>query len=803
MLTNYFKIAWRNLVKSPVFSSINVLGLAAGIASCLLILLFIQDELRYDRFYPDADRLYRVALERSYPDRSTSYAVAPIPVSRTMVRDYPEVLSATQVATAFPMAVSYEEQSYQEDGILFADSTFFEVFGIEAIEGNPARMLDDPHSIVLTPAMARKYFGEEDAVGKQLELDIGTFTVTGIAPPMPRHSHFHYDFVASLDLPWLNEDNWLQLATSQYIRLSPDAEPAALERKLPSMVERYAGEQIEAELGVTYENYAAQGNGYRYYLQPVTDIHLLSNLEYELEANGNILYIYLFAIIAAAILLIAIVNYVNIATAQALTRSREVGVRKTLGSLRGEIAKQFLLESMLTAVLSLGLALVMVDLLLPFFNQVTGKEIAGGTLLQPWFMAGTLGLGVLIGLAAGAYPSLMLSSIRPASALKGQAGGLFSASMFRKGLVVFQFTLSIMLLAGTAVVLQQVRYAFNKNLGFEKEHRLVIERAGALDESQYAFMQALTDHASINHTSRSNGIPGYNFGGITLVPVEPPQTPLTGRFAFTDDSYLETYGIDIVQGRGFSRDRASDSLALVINETMAQALGRENPVGLKVRLPGDRQGSDVEHTIVGVMEDFHYESIHQPIGPVALRHSQDTGFPLITVHLSPGEISPVMTYIEETWNRFAEGEPFSFFFYDQHYDALYASEINTSRVLSGFTFLSVVLTCMGLFGLSAFAIARRRKEIGIHKVHGATITRILLLITGDYARLVLIGFVIAAPLAWIAMNNWLENFAYRVDVNPGVFVLAGGAALLIAMLTVSWTSVRAATANPVDSLRSE
>lgn len=454
MLKNYFITAIRNIKRRLSYSALNVFGLAVGLASCLLILLFVNDELKYDQFHPEADRLYRVALERSYPDRTTSYAVAPMPVARTMARDYPEVEAATQIATAFPMSIRYEDQAFQEEGILFADSSFFDVFGIEHIEGDPNRLLNEPRTIMLTPETAKKYFGEEDPLGKQLELDIGTFTVTGVVPPMPRHSHFHFDFVASLDLPWLDENDWLDLATTQYIRLKDGVDPKSLEEKLPAMVERYAGQQVQAELGISFETYQANGNGYNYFLQPVTDIHLRSNLEYELEPNGDITYVYLFSIIAVTILLIAGVNFINIATAQAITRAREVGVRKTLGSQRGELMVQFLLESVLMSLMALGIALIFVDLLMPFLNQLTGKNISAYVLLEPWFLISTLGITLFVGITAGVYPAFFLSAFQPVNALKGRLNEQGGASGLRRGLIVFQFTLSIILLAGTLVVLQ-------------------------------------------------------------------------------------------------------------------------------------------------------------------------------------------------------------------------------------------------------------------------------------------------------------------------------------------------------------
>lgn len=803
MWKNYLTTTLRTIRRQPGYAFINVFGLAVGLASCLLILLFVRDELRYDRFHPEADRLYRVALERSYPERTASYAIAPMPVARTLQQDYPEVEVATQVTTTLPMAVRYEDKAFQERGILFADSSFFEVFGLVPLEGNPAQLLAVPNTIVLTPAMAQKYFGNADPVGKQLTLDLGTFTVTGVVPPMPEHSHFHYDFLAALNLPWLDENDWLDLATTPYIRLAEGADPAALEAKLPAMVRRYAGVQIQADLGISLDAYRAAGNGYRYFLQPITDIHLKSHLEYELEPNGDIAYVYLFSVVALIILVIACVNFMNLATARAFKRAREVGVRKALGSQRRQLVSQFLTESVLVSTVALGCAVVLAALLLPFFNQLTGKALSLGVFGRGWFIGSMAGLALIVGLLAGSYPALFLSAFRPIDVLKGRMQGQAGRADVRHALVVFQFALSIALIIGTGIVFQQMQYVFNKNLGFETERRVVIERAGSLDDRQYTFMQALRDHPKVVQASRSNGIPGYNFAGITLVPADPPQTPLTGRFIYADDTYLETFGIELVAGRPFSRERASDSLAIIINETMAQGFGWDDPVGRQVTIPGDRRGSEALYTIVGVMQDFHHESLHTPIGPVALRHDQGPRFPLVTVRLAPGDVPGTLGHIERTWQQFVPGQPFSSFFFDQHYDTLYASEERTSRLFSGFAILSVLLACMGLFGLSAFAAAQRTKEIGIRKVLGASVSGLVVLLTKTYLVLIGIAFVVAAPVAYLTMSQWLDGFAYRIDLGPGLFVTAGILALVIALLTVSWQAIRAALADPVKSLRYE
>lgn len=803
MLKNYFITAIRNIRRRLSYSALNVFGLAVGLASCLLILLFVNDEMLYDQFHPEADRLYRVALERSYPDRTSSYAVAPMPVARTMVLDYPEVEAATQLTTAFPMSIRYEDKAFQEDNILFADSSFFKVFGIEPLKGDPERLFNEPRSIVLTSDMAEKYFGELDPLGKQLELDIGTFTVTGVVSAMPRQSHFDFDFVASLALPWLDEDDWLDLATYQYIRLRDGADPDVLEEKLPSMIQRYAGQQIQAELGISFEKYLADGNGYTYFLQPVTDIHLRSNLEYELKANGSITYVYLFSIIAITILLIAGVNFVNISTAQAITRAQEIGIRKTLGSQRFELMVQFLLESVLISFFALGIALIFMDLLLPFFNQLTGKDLSNNVLLEPWFLTITLGITVIVGITAGIYPAFFLSAFQPVNALKGHLGSQISQSELRRGLMVVQFTLSIILLAGTWIVLQQINFVFDKNLGFEKDHRLIIERAGVLNNQQYSFMQTLENHTKIHEASRSNGVPGYNFSGITVIPVEPPQTPITARYAFTDDTFMDTYGITLIEGRKFSRERASDSLALIINRRMAEVMGWDNPVGKQVTIPGDRRGSEVPYTIVGVMENVHHESLHKPIGPMLIRHDQGPRYPLISIHLDTGELSQTIDYIEANWKEYAPGQPFSYFFFDQHYNDLYQSEIRTSKVLTSFTILSFILTFLGLFGLSAYALSRRRKEIGIHKIHGASIAKIIVLLTKEYFKLVLLAFFIASPVAYYLLQGWLQDFAYKIDLGVLPFLLVGLLTFLVALLTISWQATKAALVNPVDSLRIE
>ena len=806
MIRNYVVIAIRNLFNKKLFSIINIFGLSVGIACTFLIVLNIQDELSYDRFIGDGDRIYRVALNRIYPDNQVDYAVIPSSIGEAMENDFPEVESSNRIFSGDNEFITQVgERQFRERYVILADSNFFEFFDFPLIEGDKSEVLKSPNGFVLTESTAKKYFGDSSAVGKIITVPNGEFMVTGVCEDVPKNSHFRFDFVGNLAITGLTEaPNYLGFSVKTYLKVKEGTDPDKLESKFPDLVRKYAAGQIESRMGVTFEDYTAAGNGYNYFLQPLTDIHLHSNLRNEIKPNGNIIYVYIFIIIAAFLLLIACINFMNLSTASSTDRALEVGMRKVIGGQKKQLVWQFLIESLSITVLSMILAVVLTELMLPAFNNLAGKQLEV-QYFGNWFtLPILLLLGLVVGFIAGSYPSFVLSAMQPLNFMKGSFISSKAGTFLRNLLVVFQFSISIILIAVTLLVGRQMDFFMNKDLGFSKENIVILERTFMLDQNLDAFKQVLLKHPDIRSVASSNTlVSGGQYFGNFFQTSNMSSEILTSDAMVIDEDFIETLGITLLEGRSFSK-KFNDSLSMIINESTVGEFGLEDPVGSKLHLNID-QGGTVSMTIVGVVKDFHNNSLHQDIKAFVLFSNTGPfgGGGILNIKVKPENLKNTISFIEDKWQEFLPEQPISYNFLDDTLENMYTGEKTSGRIFGVFSLLAIVIASVGLFGLAAFVTRKRTKEIGIRKVMGSTITRVIALLSTNFAKLVGIAFLIATPLAFFAIKKWLQNFAYQTPVSAWIFILAGLIALFIALITISFHTIKVANSNPADSLRYE
>ena len=803
MLKDYLKVSFRNLVNQKFYTLLNLLGLSIGLASCLLILLYVYNELSYDTFHEKADRVYRVGLNGKIAEQEVFTTSTCPPFAATAVEEFPEVENATRI---FPywgqQVVRHGETVISEEKVYFADSTFFDVFSFRLLEGDPKTALVGPNTVVIPEDVAVKYFGNEPAFGKTLLIgsEKTPHKITGILEKLPANTHLHFNMLRSMvTYPGSKSLEWLNNNLITYLLLREGASATLLEEKFQTLVLKYVGPEVEQMMGVSISTFMEQGGKYGFFLQLMKDIHLYADLSDELEPNGDITYVYIFAAIALFIILLACINFMNLATARSANRAKEVGIRKTLGSLRTNLMWQFITESVLLSFVATLLALIATRILLAPFNRLAGKEISSELLLQPWFLLSLLGLMLTVGVAAGSYPAFYLSSFRPAEVLKGKLKAGMKSSGIRNVLVVFQFFVSITLIICTMFVYEQLEYTRTKNLGFDKENVVIIEGLWSLSGGvQNTFKQALTSQSRVINASISNNVPpGVN--NTTIFRKKGTDQDILLSTYDVDHEHLPTMQIELVQGRNFSRDFPADTAAILLNEAAVKEFGFSEPLNEQIQYFGD--GSMREFQVVGVFKDFNYETLRRKIRPLALLLTTKGG--VISARVAPGDISATLTTLEGIWQEHSPGEPFQYRFLDESYDALFRAEQRLGKVFSVFTGLAILVACLGLLGLAAFMAEQRTKEIGIRKVMGASVPGVVLLLSKDFTKLVMIAMLMAMPVAWLIIDKWLEGFAFRIAIGPGVFVISGFAALFIAWLTVSWQSVKAASVDPVNSLRNE
>jgi putative ABC transport system permease protein len=806
MLKNYFKVALRNLWKSKGFSAINIIGLAAGLGVCLLIVLYVADEWSYDRYNDKADRIYRLDADIYFNNTQFTACVSPKPLAKTLAKECAQVEQMVRINYRNDILIKKGGDWIRDHHLAFADSTFFKVFTAPLLTGDPATALNEPHSIVIDESAAKRFFNSTDVVGKTLELENKTFCkITGVMKDLPRQSHFHLSFIRTMrDSYQGDEDQWLSNNYQSYILARPGANQAFLQGRVNATVDKYLGAQLQQMLHASIQDMNRQGGHFIYHLMPLEDIHLHSNKSYELEPNGNISYVYIFSFVAILILIIACVNFMNLSTARSANRAKEVGIRKVAGSTKGNLIVQFLTESVVLSFISLLLALVIAIVLLPMFNQLAGKELHAGSLFSLRFLSLLVLLVVLVGCLAGSYPAFYLSSFQPIQVLKGKIASGFKGSLLRSILVVGQFVISIGLIISTIVIYNQLNYIRSRETGFDRDQVLVIHNAYLAGDPVKTFRKELTQLSGVANATLSGDLPtvgsGYDQEGWFRSPSMETKGAVVLTNLFVDENYVPTLGMKMLQGRNFSKDFPTDSTGLIMNESAAGLLGWKDPIGHLFYRPGDSMKSVTYH-IIGVVKDFNFSSMHDKVGPLVMNLGDNRGS--LAVRLRGGNITDPVNQIEAKWKGIANGVPFTYTFMDDDFNKLYQSEKQTGRLFISFAVFAIFIACLGLFGLVTYAAEQRMKEIGIRKVLGARVGGIVGLLSKDFIKLVLIASLIAFPLAWWGMSQWLQSFAYRIGISWWIFVAAGVSALLIALLTVSVQTLRAALANPVKSLRSE
>ncbi len=807
MIKNYLKIAVRSLLKNKFYTSINIIGLAVGIATCLLILLYVLDELNYDRYNTRADSIYRVNNEVKFGSNYFDLAQAPPLMGPAMLNELPQVEQYTRIRWYGSFLVKKENENLQENRVAYGDSTLFDVFTLPMLAGDPKTALKEPHSLVITETIAKKYFNTIEAVGKNMLInDTGNYKITGVIKDIPAQSHFNFDFfVAMSENENSRDDNWLSENYSTYVVLKKGTNPKNMEPALNKMMDRYVGPELKGAINLSLDEFTKSGGYVRASLTPLTDIHLRSNKVGELDGNGSLQYIYIFSAIAVFILLIACVNFMNLSTARSSNRAKEVGVRKVLGSLRKNLVRQFLTESLLMSFIALVFAVIIACLLLPYFNQLAGKTIQVDLLFQPFMVISFVSLILGVGLLAGSYPAFFLSAFQPVDVLKGKLSKGFKGSWLRNALVVFQFAISIILIMGTIVIYNQLTYIRNKDIGFNRNQVLVIQHTDALKTQAATFRNELLQISGVDNATISGYLPvNYNRGNDVFFtsPSLDQKTAMSMQIWPIDEKYIPTLDMKILAGRNFSTQFPTDSDGVIINEAAARFLAAKDLINKKLyRIEDVKTKKIKELHITGVIKNFNFSSLRDVITPLGLILRHDPGN--ISVRIKTADIPAVIAQIKNKWLAMASGQPFDYSFMDEQFNKLYTSEQKTGQIFITFAALAIVIACLGLFGLVTYAAEQRIKEIGIRKVLGANVANIVAMISKDFLKLVLIAFFFAFPVAWWAMNKWLQDFAYRVQIGVWIFLTAGAIAIVIALLTVCFQAIKAAMANPVKSLRTE
>lgn len=807
MIKNYIKTAFRNLLKNKGFTTINVLGLALGLATCLLIVFYVFDELSFDKYNANLDRIYRVNNEIKFGGNENSYAVAPAPLAAALKASFPEIQQITRFRSRGGFQVKKGNQNIQEYNMVYADSSMFNVFTLPMLNGDQRTALKEPHSVVITESMAKKYFDRINVTGQVLTFDdTAQYRVTGVIKDIPKQSHFHFDFFISMSsLPESRDLSYFSNNFQTYILLRPGADAQKLQAKLPAFMRHVAGAQLQSIAHITFDDLEKAGNYFRLKLIPLKDIHLRSNSVAELDANGNIQYVYIFSAIAIFILLIACVNFMNLSTARSANRAKEVGVRKVLGSARKNLIFQFLTESIMVTLFSAIIAVFLAWGFLGLFNQMSGKDLTITPQIFMWLVPILLLLVIVIGFIAGSYPAFFLSGFQPIEVLKGKLSRGFKGSFLRSFLVVFQFAISVFLIIGTLVIYNQLKYIQNKDLGFNRDHVLIVQRIWTLGNKDKDFRQEVSQLSGVKSASLSGYLPTSNAGNSSTMfkdPVVDQKRSVLSQQWYVDENYIPTLGIKMVAGRNFSKDMPTDSNAIVINQAAANLLGFSDPINKPLYEPQDNMVKVLKkYTIIGVMKNFNFRSLRESITPMVLFLADDRG--AMTVRVNAENISSVIDQIRTKWKSFVPNQEFNYKFMDEDFEALYKSEQRMGKISIAFTSLAIVIACLGLFGLAAYAAEQRTKEIGIRKVLGANVSTIVSMLSRDFIKLVLISIILASPLAWWAMHGWLQSFAYRQNIQWWIIALAGFGAILIAFVTISFQSIKAALTNPIKSLRSE
>lgn len=812
------------MLRNKTSSFINISGLSIGIACALLIVIFIKNEMSYDRFHTDSNRIFQVVLNGNMNGQEFWAGNTPPPVGAALTSNVPEIETYTRFYKPNDIVVYYEQDNatakfFTEKNVLAVDSNFLQVFDFNIIEGDAATALMKPGSVVITEDMAKKYFGNEKAVGKTVLMTQAKkpFAITAVIKNVPSQSSIQFDFLAPVaDFPVVKRFSWSWVWQQMvcYVKLKPNVQTNdesihELEAKFPAVVRVQAANGFK-RIGKPFDEFIKSGGKWDFHLMPLTDVHLRSatiGMPW-ISHISNIKYVYIFGSIALFIILLACVNFMNLATARASNRAKEVGIRKVTGSTKTQLVKQFLSEAFLYSFISSVIAVVVVVLLLKGFSVIVDEPMSFQTAFTPAIWLSLIGLTIVVGLFAGSYPAFYLTSFKPVLVLKGKnlLAGNKKNLLIRNGLVVFQFTISTIMIVGTLVVLKQLRFFRNTDLGFNKENVLVISSTNRLGQSEESFRQSLGQMPGIVNASITSSIPSGGAFGDSYQPVpegndRPAEINLNSFMV--DEAFIPTLNIKVLQGRNFARD-FSDSASVILNEEAVKQIGWKDPVGKLLDYPG---GDNVRFKVIGVVKNFNIESLQAAITPFALFHvsskSYDLGVTNIVAKIKSDDLPHIMDQIQGKWKRFVSAEPLEYNFLDAAFDAQYRSEQQLGSIFSIFATLSIFIACLGLFGLSAFMAERRKKEIGVRKVLGASVQSVVALLSKDFLKLTIVAAVIAFPIAWYFMNKWLEDFAYRINITWTIFLIAGLSILIITLVTISFQAISAAVANPVKSLRTE
>jgi putative ABC transport system permease protein len=807
MLKNYLKIAIRSLLKNKIYSGITILGLSLGFICCMLIMLQVRDELSYDKFIPNHEQIHRVVLERIYPDHRSFYAIIPDSYSEVMASEINGVEESVRLFSfGNSNIVEVGDQKIEESNLIAADSNFYRVFEFKLIHGTREKALREPNTVVLTESTANRIFPGINPVGQSLKLFGQNYAISAVMNDVPENSHLRMDYIfSSTSFTGLAQENFTGFSAYTYLKINPDVDPKEVESKIPNLVKKYAAGQIERDLGVSFEEYTKAGNGYHYFLQPVADIHLHSNLEAEMRPNGNYLYVYIFICIAIFILVLACINFVNLATARSAERAKEVGVRKAMGSARQQIISQFLMEAIVLTFISLLIGIVLVGFALPFFNQLAEKSLRIDFAFVLISLPFLIGFGLAIGLLAGYYPAFHISKLNTISILKGKLLAKSGGNWLRNGLVVFQFAIAMILISGTLIINQQIDFIQSTSLGFDRENVLVVEGLGNQEKKQ-VIQEELEKLPGVLSAGTSSSLPGKGSVGVQFTKAGGGEV-LTAKSFAGNDNFFQTIGIEALEGRIFD-ENFNDSLSLILNsEAVKIFFQNQNPIGQKLKTKTDINGEtrEVEFTVIGVVDNFNFESLHAKVTPLVMFNTDNTrAFEnFLSLKFTSGQQTELVKELEDKWAELSDGAPLTYFFLDDDLAQLYQNERVSGQILGVFSILAIIIACIGLFGLAAYTAFLRTKEIGVRKVLGASVGSIVVLLSLNFAKLVGISFLFAVPIAWLMMDNWLDSFAFKIDLGIWVFVIAGLITLGIALATVSYQAIAAAIVNPVKSLKSE
>ncbi|MEM7297740.1 MAG: ABC transporter permease [Bacteroidota bacterium] len=810
MLKNYFNVALRNLVKHKFYSLINILGLSIGLTCFLMISLYVVDEISYDNFHSDLESIYRMDFEGALNGSEFITSVSSAPAAETMVREYPEVVESVRIRQSGNWLIKKKgtEDNYYQDEVAFVDDNFFQFFDFNLLKGDIEECLKRPNTLVLNSTEANKLFGEEDPIGQIVVIDNDEdWEVTGVYEDMPFNSHMNFSMMFSMESrEEAKQKFWMSFNFTTYLKLQEGFDPNVLEAKFPALIEKYIGPEVERFMGITMQEFSDSGNRAGFFLFPMKDIHLYSDKDGELMANGDIKYVYIFTAIALFILILACINFMNLSTARSAGRAKEVGVRKVMGAHKSQLRKQFLTEAFLITLISIAIAYGLSFLTLNGFNALANKELIFGDLFAAEFIFIMIGVLISVGFLAGSYPAFFLSKFRPVEVLKGKLNLGLKSGGLRSTLVVLQFCVSIIMIIGTAIVYQQLSYIQNKKLGFSKEQVVMVHDPWIMGDKAESYKNEVLQSTLIKNGTLSSFLPVDTQNNNNLwFPGSSPTKDESYVFyqARVDHNYINTLDMEILDGRAFSKDFPSDSMAIMVNESLLNHLGWDDGVGRKLSTYGGSQEDPVVevYTIVGVVKDFHYKSLKNNIEPLLFTLGESRGY--VSFKIDGQNVKESLDFIQGKWNEFAPGQPFQYSFLDDRFNELYETEQKLGQIFGVFAFLAIFIACLGLYGLAAFTAEQRTKEIGVRKVLGASIMSIITLLSKEFLKLVGIAFIVAAPTSYFFMNRWLQDFENRTNINVMVFLMAGILALVIAWVTMSFQSWNAARVNPARSLKDE